>query len=59
MLMIWWIVFTLRFAFGTKSGNLENLNVIEHLLDAIFLFEVLFTFFIGIPVDEMSAQART
>ena len=59
MLIIWWVVFTLRLAFGTNTGNLENLNWIEHLLDAIFLFEILFTFFIGIPVDEMSAQART
>ena len=52
--MTWWIVFTIRLAYGTHSGNLENLNWIEHVLDGIFLLEILFTFFIGIPVDEMS-----
>ena len=52
--LVWWIVFTLRLAYSTQSGNLKNLNWIEHWLDAIFLFDVVFTFFVGIPVDENS-----
>ena len=54
LFLLWWIVFTLRLAYSTQSGNLENLNWIEHWLDAVFLFDIVFTFFVGIPVDETS-----
>ena len=58
LFLVWWIVFTLRLAYSTQSGNLENLNWIEHWLDAVFLFDIVFTFFVGIPVDETSIQAK-
>ena len=48
----------LRLAYGSQSGNLYNLNFIEHFLDGIFLFEIISTFFIGIPLDETSIHAH-
>ena len=55
---VWWIVFTLRLAFGVNSSNLIHLNRLEHFLDAAFLVEIILTFFIGIPIDEVSKQAN-
>ena len=55
---VWWIVFTLRLAFGVNSSNLIRLNRLEHFLDAAFLVEIILTFFIGIPIDEVSKQAN-
>ena len=55
---VWWIVFTLRLAFGPSSDKLIHLNRLEHFLDAAFLVEIILTFFIGIPIDEVSKQAN-
>ena len=55
---VWWIVFTLRLAFGHETRNLIHLNRLEHFLDAAFLVEIILNFFIGIPIDEVSKQAN-
>ena len=53
------MIFTLRLAYGPTSAKFHHLNILEHFLDAVFLVEILFTFFIGIPLDEMSLHAST
>ena len=54
---IWWILFTARLAFGANHPKLNWLDNTEHILDGIFLVEIISIFFIGIPIDETSYQA--
>ena len=56
--IVWWLVFTIRGAFGPNNPNLVRLNRLEYFLDFMFLVEIIMTFFIGIPFDEASYLAK-